>query len=484
MTAARDLGQALNSATYPTSRAIARETTFNDFAPFYKAPWMYGLALAVFAVCVGFRPHTGTTVSAFRLGLYSLGLTAFITGIGLEIAGFYFRFMIGGWGLVTNMYETVIWVALVAAVLGLILELIYRQTYPVLAASFVALLATILAANVPLLDPDIHGIPPVLRNRFWLATHVTMEVGSYAAFALAWGLGLLAVTYYLTATYRRSPSLMELASPLAPGLPMFAVGGFGLLASYGFLGTQWAIGTPMFVVSTLLASVGGFLTIVGLGAVAGESVARLTFAEGMSVEEVSDELATGPAATSVQTVTVGEAAGAVPTLSKPTIAEIRARAAATRPKLDARGLAMQATASSIKPLSNFIYRAMQVGVLMIAGGTILGGVWADYSWGRFWGWDPKEVWALITLLVYLIPLHGRFAGWVNTFGLVMASVVCFLSVIMAWYGVNFVLGVGLHSYGFVEGGSQGSVSAAVLAMLAFAGAAAWRRFLASRPVVA
>ena len=109
----------------------------------------------------------------------------------------------------------------------------------------------------------------------------------------------------------------------------------------------------------------------------------------------------------------------------------------------------------IKPLSNFIYRAMQVGVLLIAAGTILGGVWADASWGRFWGWDPKEVWALITLLVYLIPLHGRFAGWVTTFGLVVASVVCFLSVVMAWYGVNFVLGVGLHSYGFVEGGLSG-----------------------------
>ena len=55
------------------------------------------------------------------------------------------------------------------------------------------------------------------------------------------------------------------------------------------------------------------------------------------------------------------------------------------------------TAAIVKPLSNFVYRAMQVGVLLIAAGTILGGVWADYSWGRFWGWDPKEVWALITL---------------------------------------------------------------------------------------
>jgi ABC-type transport system involved in cytochrome c biogenesis permease subunit len=125
---------------------------------------------------------------------------------------------------------------------------------------------------------------------------------------------------------------------------------------------------------------------------------------------------------------------------------------------------------------------MQVGVLLIAAGTILGGVWADYSWGRFWGWDPKEVWALITLLVYLIPLHGRFAGWVNTFWLVFASVFCFLSVVMAWYGVNFVLGVGLHSYGFVEGGSQGAMSAIIAGVLALPVGAAWRRSLGYRPV--
>jgi ABC-type transport system involved in cytochrome c biogenesis permease subunit len=144
---------------------------------------------------------------------------------------------------------------------------------------------------------------------------------------------------------------------------------------------------------------------------------------------------------------------------------------------------MQRTAATLKPLSNFIYRAMQVGVLLVAAGTILGGVWADYSWGRFWGWDPKEVWALITLLVYLIPLHGRFAGWVSTFGLVVASVACFLSVIMAWYGVNFVLGVGLHSYGFVEGGSQGMMSVIIMGVLGLPAAAAWRRFLGQRRVV-
>ena len=104
-------------------------------------------------------------------------------------------------------------------------------------------------------------------------------------------------------------------------------------------------------------------------------------------------------------------------------------------------------------LNQLTYRAMQFGVVLLAAGTILGGVWADYSWGRFWGWDPKETWALIALLCYLAVLHGRYAGWVTQFGYAVWTVICFLSVLMAWYGVNFVLGVGLHSYGFSSGGT-------------------------------
>ena len=121
----------------------------------------------------------------------------------------------------------------------------------------------------------------------------------------------------------------------------------------------------------------------------------------------------------------------------------------------------------------WLYRIMQLGVLLLAAGTILGGVWANYSWGRFWGWDPKETWALIALLCYLTALHGRLAGWWTEFGLVVASVVCFLAVLMAWYGVNFVLGKGLHSYGFGIGGET-YVAIGVALDLVFVGFAIWR----------
>lgn len=100
------------------------------------------------------------------------------------------------------------------------------------------------------------------------------------------------------------------------------------------------------------------------------------------------------------------------------------------------------------------YRSLQVGVVLLAAGTILGGVWADYSWGRFWGWDPKETWALIALLGYLALLHGRLAGLVKNFGMLAGSIIAFNLVVMAWYGVNFVLGAGLHSYGFGAGGIE------------------------------
>lgn len=102
-------------------------------------------------------------------------------------------------------------------------------------------------------------------------------------------------------------------------------------------------------------------------------------------------------------------------------------------------------------LANYIYRMMQIAVLLLAAGTITGAIWADFAWGRYWGWDPKEVWALITLFVYLAILHGRWARWIGDFGMAIGAVIGFTSIIIAWYGVNFI-GRGLHSYGSIKGG--------------------------------
>jgi ABC-type transport system involved in cytochrome c biogenesis permease subunit len=246
----------------------------------------------------------------------------------MNIYGFILRAWIAERAPVTNMYETVVCLALGIAVFALIFEAIYRARLYAIAAAPLAVLTLILADLLPsVLNPSINPLPPVLRDNFWLVTHVVTIMLGYAAFALALGLAHIILGWYLF---------------------------------------------------------------------------------------------------------------------KP------------------------ATINEKTELHFLNYRVLQLGILFLAAGTILGGVWANYSWGRFWGWDPKETWALIALLLYIGALHGKIAGWWGNFGLAVASAVCFNGILMAWYGVNFVLGAGLHSYGF-GGGGVGWVSAVIAADLLFVG---------------
>ena len=103
--------------------------------------------------------------------------------------------------------------------------------------------------------------------------------------------------------------------------------------------------------------------------------------------------------------------------------------------------------------AEIIYTTLKWGTTMLAGGVILGGVWADYSWGRFWGWDPKETWSLIVLMTYMVILHGRHTSWIKMERFITITAGAFMSVMMAWFGVNYILATGLHSYGFSEGGA-------------------------------
>ncbi|MDR1959580.1 MAG: cytochrome c biogenesis protein CcsA [Planctomycetaceae bacterium] len=101
----------------------------------------------------------------------------------------------------------------------------------------------------------------------------------------------------------------------------------------------------------------------------------------------------------------------------------------------------------------YLQNLIGVTVLCLAIGTILGGRWADYSWGRFWGWDPKEVWALVTLLFYVIVLHGRVAKLYGNFGLILGGLFGLFAIVMTWYGVNEVLKGSRHAYAASDTGS-------------------------------
>ena len=247
--------------------------------------------------------------------------------IGLQITAMTFRVLISGRAPITNMYETVMFSGFGAVVISCIIYAFRKDIMFILAGLAYNILGLFMMkfAN-GMLDEGISPLVPVLRDNFWLSTHVSTIILSYAALALSW---ILANMLLIRARFK----------------------------------------------------------------------------------EVSS-------------------------------AEYRYQ-------------------------TDLIYTCIKFGVVLLAAGVILGGVWADYSWGRFWGWDPKETWSLIVLLVYMAILHGKYTSWIPPKRFVPLVAGAFMSVMMAWFGVNYILASGLHSYGFSEGGAifLGSFFAAQIAIL-------------------
>jgi cytochrome c-type biogenesis protein CcsB len=102
-----------------------------------------------------------------------------------------------------------------------------------------------------------------------------------------------------------------------------------------------------------------------------------------------------------------------------------------------------------KALSRMVYGVLCFATLFSFVGTVLGGIWADQSWGRFWGWDPKENGALLIVLWNALILHARWGGLVRDRGIMNLAVFGNIVTSFSWFGVN-MLNIGLHSYGFMD----------------------------------
>ncbi len=290
---------------YAPFARVKTEVHYNSFKPFMWS-WIFYLLCAILVLL-----HLAFKGKVLSMAIWGAALV----GLALHIYGISLRVFISERPPVSNMFETVIWVPLVAMISALYYEYKARSKIILLGASLVSVLCLILCHLAPtILDASFTPLEPVLRDNFWLLTHVVIIVSSYGPYFLAFLLGDLALVYFLLGEKKHK--------------------------------------------------------------------------------------------------------------------------------------------KQIKELTQIMYRCIQIGSVLLLAGTILGGVWADYSWGRFWGWDPKETWAFIAFMGYIAVLHARLVGWVKDFGMAVSSVVCFSLVIMAWYGVNYVLGAGLHSYGFGAGGLE------------------------------
>jgi len=121
----------------------------------------------------------------------------------------------------------------------------------------------------------------------------------------------------------------------------------------------------------------------------------------------------------------------------------------------------------LRATSRAMFGILGFGLIFAFLGTMLGGVWADQSWGRFWGWDPKENGALLIVLWCAILFHARIGGMIRDIGFAVGSALGIIIVMFAWIGVN-LLGVGLHSYGFTSGLARGLYTYTVAQILVLA----------------
>jgi len=132
-----------------------------------------------------------------------------------------------------------------------------------------------------------------------------------------------------------------------------------------------------------------------------------------------------------------------------------------------------------KALTKMAYAIICFATLFSFVGTILGGIWADQSWGRFWGWDPKENGALIIVIWNALILHARWGGMVRERGLMNMAIFGNIVTSFSWFGVN-MLGIGLHSYGFMDAASKWLilfvVSQVLLILLGLIPLQYWRSF--------
>jgi cytochrome c-type biogenesis protein CcsB len=123
--------------------------------------------------------------------------------------------------------------------------------------------------------------------------------------------------------------------------------------------------------------------------------------------------------------------------------------------------------------SQLAYWYIHVGSILLITGILTGSIWAASSWGRYWGWDPKEVWSLVAFLAYMAILHARFDLQIRDFGVAVGSIAAFWAILMTYLGVNFVLASGLHSYGFGSSSLVTAMAAVAAVELIFLGAG-WR----------
>lgn len=346
----------------------------------------YFLAMVSYIAYLAFRKEMvgvmGTTITVF-------GFLAQTLAIGLRWQEFYH---IGGMGFLraapfTNLYESLVFFVWCIILVYLVIEFRYKNRS---FGAFITPVAGLALAFIELsgLSKGIQPLVPALQSN-WLLAHVVMSFIAYAMFSVSFSTGMM---YLMVRTEKRGEPAYIFWTVML-GLFIVTLAAMGL----DFIAFKVFVKTPEELVKNFLF--------------------KATFRN------------PSPA---VALVSYGAAVGILAVIWR-------------------FGLVFRAVIQkfqiSAETLDEITYRSIAVGFpIFTLGGLIFGAIWADQAWGKYWTWDPKETWSLITWFIYAFYLHSRLMrGWKGR-KVALVAVVGFLAVIFTYLGVNLLLS-GLHSYG-------------------------------------
>ncbi|MDR1491551.1 MAG: cytochrome c biogenesis protein CcsA [Planctomycetaceae bacterium] len=434
---------------YPVSGRVAAEAVYEAFHPFY---WMWTTSAAALAALLG----SGIAALIFRKNrvwetiLFWCGVAALLTSEFVAFAGGCLRAYITGWAPVTNMFETIVLMAFSAAAFG-----IWFTFQPLFDKRLArAWRATALPKNRsnPETEADaqlaLYQIGLLLPRVFLaaLAFYYVLRV-SYGDLRYEQSLGYIIISHDpidLAVVIASIGLIVWMAPRMILTIVMFPFVGTPPQTSGDTALPQTAQQSRRQILLSrkLFLIVGAALALAaGLAAYFNDAQFNSNIRPLMAVLRSNFWLTIH-----VISIIIGYASGAIAWLLAVAAAGICLFGQWEQKRLPD-GRFQSQIPSRAEALVPYIITMLRATMLLIAVGTILGARWADYSWGRFWGWDPKEVWALVTLFFYIIVLHGRIEKYYGSFGVILGAQAGSIAIIMTWYGSNVIFKESRHAYG-------------------------------------
>jgi len=385
----------------------------------------YGLASVAFVVAVvGRKRKTGEENHVRNWG--RAGIVLSIAGAAIQVMFIISRFLIGGRSIAGSMFEFTAFLAFAVVLAFILIYYLYRT--PVLGA-FVLPLAVILLAYASVFPKEVRPLIPALQS-YWLHIHVTLAALGEGAFAVGFIAGLVYLIR-VVGNQRNTPHVRYLELTLF--LVVVFVGYILVSFTFAALGYEAAIQHPVNGETNLQE-----YSLPPLIGPAGGQVVKMDPFLGLdrplfeAPSWMKGEKAAGKLNTVIWSVIAGLILyGLFRALVQKRISEC-----------------LHPLVKNLDPemVDEIGYRAIAIGFpIFTLGGLIFASIWAHYAWGRFWGWDPKEVWALITWLFYAAYLHLRLSkGWEGKKSAWLACI-GFAIILFNLIVVNLVI-AGLHSY--------------------------------------